>query len=66
MVELVEVAEARLDDAEELVAIRRQEALGLLATERAERFLDRLDRRARRFAKFIADVNNMQKKSSTV
>ena len=46
MVELVEVAEARLDDAEELVAIRRQEALGLLAAERAERFLDRLDRRA--------------------
>ena len=42
-VELAEVAEARLDDAEELVAIRRQEALGLLATERAERCLDGLD-----------------------
>ena len=43
MVELVEVAEARLDDAEELVAIRRQETLGLLATKRAERCLDGLD-----------------------
>ena len=42
-VELAEVAEARLDDAEELVAIRRQETLGLLATKRAERRLDGLD-----------------------